>query len=210
MYEKKRKSQNLEPTKGEGKPGLTRKKEVWRNQLPCITIFELLFKFIHNPTYSQLDIHKTYQFSDSKILYSFILDNEELKVATPSKTNRYENKFENYKERAYVTPKMMGIEKPGPVPDPWPNKWFKFCLGEKNNKLLNRVVKNTDYLDLYTSKVNGTNSRVNANLQSKRAGGYQSIGLVSPINNVSKAPQNLLLQKYGRDSLLRIPLQNHP
>ena len=110
-----------------------------------------------------------------------------------------------FKEKAYVTPEMMGISKPIPAPDPRPKQMMQFCLGEKNNKLLSREAKNTDFLDLYTTKVNHSNYRVNVDMQSKRAVGYPYKGQLSPTNNGPSGSSNLLMQKHGRDNLIRIP-----
>jgi hypothetical protein len=126
---------------------------------------------------------------------------EETKATTVARGSRYENKFEQFKKNSYVTPTMMGmVKQTAPVPQK-SKHMMKFCLGEKDNKLLNREVKTSDHLDMYTSKVNHTNARVNIDMQSKRAAGVPYMGYAGGYPQSS----NLLIQKHGRDNLLRAP-----
>jgi uncharacterized protein YwqG len=131
-------------------------------------------------------------------------DYEERKVPV-ARVDRYDNKFEKAKQHSYITPNMIGMVKQTAEVPQKSRHMMKFCLGEKDNKLLNRDVKISDHLDMYTTKVNNTNARVNLDMQSRRAVGYPSFGQASPTAGAFPGSSNLLVQRHGRDNLIRAP-----
>lgn len=79
---------------------------------------------------------------------------------------------------------------------------MKFCIAEKDNKLLKRDVRTSDHLDMYTSKVNNTNARVNINMQTRRAQAAPAPTAAYPVHSHGG---NVLMQKHGRENLIRAP-----
>ena len=130
---------------------------------------------------------------------------EETKVQVIPRDSIHESKFEKFKQQSYVTPNMIGMQKQTAAVPQNSRHAMKFCLGEKDNKLLKREVKTSDHMDMYTSKVNHTNARVNLDMQSRRATGNPLLGYSSGTPGVMPQSSNLLIQKHGRDNLIRAP-----
>lgn len=123
--------------------------------------------------------------------------------AEETKVAERPSNYENFKRKAYATPADIGMVKQDVQVPQKPKHMMKFCLGEKDNKLLQREVKTSDHLDMYTSKVNHTNARVNLDMQSRRAVGMPGMGSATAV--FPGTTSNLLMQKHGRDKLIRAP-----
>lgn len=105
---------------------------------------------------------------------------EENKAPLASREERLDNKYAKAKRASYSRPLPFGMPK-NPVEVPQNSRhMMKFCLGEKNNKLLNREVKTSDHLDMYTTKVNRSNARINYDMQSKRMAAKPPVGITIP------------------------------
>jgi hypothetical protein len=129
---------------------------------------------------------------------------EENKSVLP-RGSRYESKFDKFKQQSYVNPNGMESGKQTADVPQKSRHMMKFCLGEKDNKLLKREIKASDHLDMYTSTVNHSNARVNMEMQSKRAAGHPPLGSSTYGSTAFPGNSNLLMQKHGRDNLIRAP-----
>ena len=101
---------------------------------------------------------------------------------------------------------MMGMSKSRVDYPPRPRKITKLPTEESENIPLNREVKNSSNFEFYGSKVSHSNVRAKVEIMPKRSIGYTNIfGQSSTTNTTSIPSTNLLLQKQGRDHLVRAP-----
>jgi hypothetical protein len=105
---------------------------------------------------------------------------EENKAPIGSRDGRLEHKIEILPKPTYIRSPIVGMEMQTVNVPQNSRHAMKFWLGDNNNKLLDRVVKTSDHLDMYSTKVNRTNARVNIDMQTRRIAGRPLAGVTIP------------------------------
>lgn len=133
------------------------------------------------------------------------IENEESKIPAPPIEQKYESKFEKFKENAYSVSDAMGMGKVDYPPRP--RRLAKYGQEETENYIPKQVINKTENSSLYAPSVGYTNSRAKADMRPPRSIGYSNIFGPSTSTNAatSIASTNILIQKQGRDNLVRAP-----
>lgn len=134
------------------------------------------------PGYSQANFHKAPSLIEPKVgtlMRQKTLEKEESKVVPPRRDARLGKKPPTI-PKAHESHSFVGMMRQTGVVPQRSKHMMKFSVADKTNKLINRDVKTSDHLDMYTSTVNRTNARVNLDMQSKRFTGVPQKSVTMP------------------------------